>query len=102
MTLRQQTKLAEKLMQWHGGMHSGVYAVASVMWSYCERGDEYNPERERGHLEIALPKAIQELRNLKKDANFPEAVTAKDEQECNNLAAKLESILTKYNNLVRN
>jgi hypothetical protein len=88
-----QKKLALALIDWHGGMSSGLYAVGSCMLSDSEKGIRYSTDNHPGHLD-ALKRAISELRTLKEKANYPEAVTAKDERECNALAAKLEKYLT--------
>jgi hypothetical protein len=96
----QQLKLANKLLQWHGGQSSALYAVGSCMLSDSYKGRPYDPAAHRGHADTqdehgAVWRAIRELRNLRKDANFPEAVTPQGETECNALAAKLEKLYLK-------
>ena len=95
--LQQQRVLVDALFIWHGGQTSGVYAVASCMYSDLDRGQIYHPRNHHKHVTWALPNAIRELRNLKEDANFPEAVTPKDEAECNALADQLQQVLDKAN-----
>jgi hypothetical protein len=90
MTLKQQKRFALKLLDWHGGMHSGIYAVASCMLSDAEQGRKYETKNHRGHAE-AYVRALRELLFLKEKANFPESVTAKDSAECKELARKLAS-----------
>jgi len=93
-SIRLQKSLALSLLDWHGGQSSALYAVGSCMLSDAEYATEYRPERHRGHADTetesgALSRAILELRNLRKNANHPECVTAKDEAECRDLADKL-------------
>lgn len=75
-------ELALALLEWHGGQGSAVYAVGSSMLAAMNR-DQYIPSE-------LVQRAINELRHLKRDANFPEAVTERDEAECNDLAEKLQ------------
>lgn len=94
--IKTQKKLALSLLDWHGGQSSGLYAVGSCMLSDANDGREYVPALHRGHSEQpphALRMAISELRDLKKDAKFPEFVSREDETECNTLADKLETYL---------
>ena len=73
-------QLAEDLLQWHGGMGSGLYAVGSFLYGGRE------PEEKQ------IRRAIDELRNLRRDANFPECVTDDDMSECAALAERLEKL----------
>lgn len=72
--------LAERLLQWHGGMFSGLYSVGSCMLG----GHAVDPAQ--------VDRACSELRNLRLLANFPDCVTADDEAECNALADELERL----------
>lgn len=97
MILEQQIKFALKLLEWHGGQYSAVYAVGSCMLSDAQRGVAYTPANHRGHAGTAeetgaLRRACFELRALKRDANFPECVTPAMERECNALADKLTAL----------
>jgi len=89
MNLIEQKEFALKLMDWHGGMSSGVYAVSSCMYSDATQGKVYEPKNHYGH-EIAFNSAISELTQLKQRAKYPEAVTLNDVRECNQLATKLK------------
>lgn len=71
-------ELALRLMDWHGGMGSGLYAVGSNLYT------GYDPSIGD------VTRAISELRNLKRQANYPACVTPQDEVECNELADMLE------------
>lgn len=90
--MKTQKLLALKLLDWHGGQGSSLYAVGSCMLSAADRGIKYDPANFGGHLD-ALPKAIKELENMKKWASFPECVTPKNETECLNLAKRLKKYL---------
>lgn len=99
MKLRTQHKLALALLDWHSGQSSPLYAVSSCMLSDSMKGITYLPANHAGHAEDeakdsagALRMAIFELRGLKKNANFPEAVTPANEKDCNALADKLEKL----------
>jgi hypothetical protein len=92
MNIKAQKKLALALLEWHGGMSSGLYAVGSCMLSDSEKGVAYAFHRHHGH-ELAIGRAVAELREMKARANYPDAVSAKDEKECNGLADKLGSFL---------
>jgi hypothetical protein len=94
MKTTSQKKLALSLLDWHGGQGSSLYAVGSCMLSDADKGVKYVPTNHRGHADDgesagALQMAIVELKTLKTKANFPEAVTAKDERDCLALAQKL-------------
>jgi hypothetical protein len=94
ITIRAQKRLALALMDWHGGQASGLYAVGSCMLSGSYKGRRYVPTEILGHADNAeetgaVTRAISELRNLRKDANFPEKVTHMEERECNALANRL-------------
>lgn len=89
MNLTSQKKLSLALLEFHGGMSSGLYAVGSCMLSDSDKGREYSPDNHNGH-DAAIRRAVSELRDMKKDANFPECVTPKLEREANALASKLE------------
>lgn len=89
ITIVQQQRLALHLLEWHGGMSSGLYAVGSCMLSDSFSGRRYNPLNHKGHAEFALDAAIAELRNLRRDAKYPECVHPPQERECNDLADKL-------------
>ena len=93
ITIKSQLALSLALHDWHGGQSSAIYAVASCMLADSHRGWRYDPEKHRGHAgpSGALARTISELRNLRARDNYPEAVTAKDEKECNALASKLET-----------
>jgi hypothetical protein len=82
-------QLALDILEWHGGQGSSLYAVGSCMLAAAERGQKYNPENIRGHLN-ALPLAIRELKGMKAGANFPDCV---DQGECDKLAKRLEKYL---------
>lgn len=86
--LKVQKKLAARLLEWHGGMNSGLYAVGSCMLSASDRGMLYRTRNYRGHVE-AFERALGELTNLKRNAKHPEAVTLKDERDCARLHAQL-------------
>lgn len=92
--LADQKRLAMSLLDWHGGQSSAVYAVGSCMLSDSQRGIVYDPANHTAHTDDgeyrgAVRRAITELQNLRRDANFPEAVTPEAESECNALADKL-------------
>lgn len=96
-SIRLQKALALSLLDWHGGQLSALYAVGSCMLADSNYATEYDPANHRGHADTetehgAVWRAVRELRNLRANANYPEAVTAKDERECNSLAAQLESL----------
>jgi len=97
ITIKSQLALSLALHNWHGAQSSAVYAVASCMLADSHRGCRYDPEKHRGHAGTggALARAISELRNLRAYADFPEAVTAKDEKDCAALASKLETYFLK-------
>jgi len=95
--LRLQKMLALSLMDWHGGQLSALYAVGSCMLADADHCREYDPENHRGHADSetetgAVRRACFELRGLRKNANFPECVTKKEEAECNALADKLTGL----------
>lgn len=94
MRLANQHILANDLLAWHGGQSSGLYAVGSCMLSDCVYRRLYSPKNHYGH-ENAILRAIDELRKMKRDAKFPEAVRSSDERACNALANKLEAINAK-------
>lgn len=87
-----QKKLSLSLLEWHGGQGSSLYAVGSCMLSDSERGMKYEPKNHHGHPE-AIKRAILELRNVKKNAIFPECLTPQMEKEAENLAVKLEKFI---------
>lgn len=89
MTLHAQKKLSLALLEFHGGMSSGLYAVGSCMLSDSDKFRAYSPANHNGH-DAAIRRAVSELRDMKKDANFQECVTPKMEREANTLADKLE------------
>jgi hypothetical protein len=96
-SIRLQKMLALSLLDWHGGQSSALYAVGSCMLADANYSREYDPAAHCGHTDDgeyrgAVRRAITELRDLRKNANFPEAVTAKDESECNALADKLTGL----------
>jgi hypothetical protein len=82
------------LLDWHGGMGSGLYGVGSCMLSADERGDVYNPADYHGHADgsMAYLRAIRELREMKARAKYAECVTEEHESECNQLADLLETL----------
>ena len=95
--IQAQKVLALSLLDWHGGQTSALYAVGSCMLSDSNNAREYDPANHRGHTGSetetgAVRRACFELRGLRKNANYPEAVTAKDEAECNALADKLTGL----------
>jgi hypothetical protein len=97
VTIPAQKGLALSLLDWHGGQSSAVYAVGSCMLSDSNGGKTYDPANHRGHADGetetgAVRRACLELRGLRKNANFPEAVTKKGEAECNALADKLTGL----------
>jgi hypothetical protein len=81
--------LSLQLLDWHGGMSSGLYSVGSTMLSAANRKEDFD----RKSMQDQIKRAIYELRNLKRDANFPDCVTSKDERELAKLANKLEAFL---------
>lgn len=87
-----QKDLAERLLQWHGGQGSSLYAVGSTMLSLAHKGELYDPRKQIGHYDgvKAFETAIAELRGMKRNAQHPNAVTPQDEKQCNDLAAQLE------------
>ncbi len=94
---RRQEKLALTLLEWHGGGSSALYAVGSCMLADANNATEYDPSNHRGHADSdeetgAVRRAVFELRGLRKNANYPETVTAKMEGECNALADKLTGL----------
>lgn len=98
--MKAQKTFALKLLEFHGGQCSGLYAVGSCMLSDSERGVKYEPKNHRGHAESeemdtcgAVKNAIFELRGLRKYANFPECVKASDEKMAEKLAARLEKLI---------
>lgn len=60
----EQAELAERLLEWHGGQSSGLYAVGSCMLAEAERGRVYRPENHHGHADgvQAYAMAIADLR----------------------------------------
>ena len=95
--VRLQKKIALSLLDWHGGQASAVYAVGSCMLSDFHHEKAYDPANHRGHADSetetgAVRRACFELRGLRKYAKHPEAVTAKDEAECNALADELTGL----------
>lgn len=96
-SIRLQKALALSLLDWHGGQGSALYAVGSCMLADADYATEYDPANHRGHVDSetetgAVRRAGFELRGLRKNANYPEAVTAKEEAECNALADKLTGL----------
>lgn len=89
MTASSQKRLALALLEFHGGQSSGLYAVGSCMLSDSDKLRAYSPDNHHGHAE-AIRRAVSELRDMKKDANFPECVTPRMERDANALADKLE------------
>lgn len=86
--MKNQKQLALALLDYHGGQNSALYAIGSCMLSDSERAKKYEPKNHRGHSE-AINRAILELRDMKKTANFPECVTPEMEKEAEKLAQKL-------------
>lgn len=76
---------ALELLDWHGGQSSGLYSVGSTLLAYGKNGIK--------NMEPSIRRAISELRNLRRDANYPECVSAQDEQTCNALADRLQALL---------
>ncbi len=100
LPMKAQKSFALKLLEFHGGQCSGLYAVGSCMLSDSKRGAKYEPKNHRGHAESeeedtcgAVKNAIFELRGLRKHANFPECVKASDEKMAEKLAARLEKLI---------
>jgi hypothetical protein len=85
-------RLALQLLEWHGGQSSGLYSVGSTMLACCNSNAEFTANSEA--MQTSIRRAISELRNLKRDANYPECVTARDEKACNRLADRLETLLS--------
>jgi hypothetical protein len=56
-----QKDLALKLLDYHGGQSSALYAIGSCMLSDAERGKVYTPSNHHGHAN-AIQGAIDELR----------------------------------------
>lgn len=78
-------KLGAKLQEWHGGGGSGLYAVGSTLSATGKLPSDAS----------YVAAAIRELINLKKDANFPETVTAGDVQETKALATAIRMLQKK-------
>lgn len=100
MNLTQQKRFALALLEWHGGQNCPVYAVGSCMLSDSDRHLPYEPTNHRGHADTpeysgAVTRAALALRNLKRDANYPEAVTPAMERQANLLAARLAKLAEK-------
>ncbi len=96
-SIRLQKGLALSLLDWHGGQSSAVYAVGSCMLSDSNGGKTYDPANHHGHADSetetgAVRRACFELRGLRRDANYPEAVTKRMESTCNRLADKLTGL----------
>lgn len=89
-----QRQLALSLLDWHGGMGSGLYAVGSCMLSADEKGSVYDPADYHGHTDgsMAYLRAIRELREMKARSKYAECVTEEHEAECNELADALEAL----------
>ena len=67
--MKNQKNFALKLLDYHGGQFSALYAVGSCMLSDSEKGEKYNPANHRGHAcndEFcgAVKNAIFELRKF--------------------------------------
>jgi hypothetical protein len=99
-----QRNLSLRLLEWHGGQSSALYAVGSCMLSDSDKGRAYEPVNHQGHAQHvdedpekdtagAVSNACFELRTLKRFANFPEAVSESDEKTCRQLADRLKSYL---------
>lgn len=70
--------LGNRLLEWHGGINTGVYSVGSCLLASCPVSiDE-------------VIRAINELRNLKRHANFLDALDIEDELEASLLSNELE------------
>lgn len=100
LTITQQKTLSLRLLEWHGGQGSALYAVGSCMLFDSEKGIRYTPANHRGHAPDektdncgALRSAIISLQKMKERANYPECVTPTMEKECNALAEKLKLYL---------
>lgn len=74
-------RFALKLLLYHGGGGSGIYAVGSTLFV----GMTPDP--------IQVQRALDELRNPRKYAKFPELVTDKDIRAENALANRLERMM---------
>ena len=70
--------LGNRLLEWHGGMSTGCYSVGSMLLG------NFEPEINE------VIRAINELRNLRKHANFPDALDIEDELEASELSNELE------------
>lgn len=70
--------LGNRLLEWHGGMSSGLYSVGSMLLG------NFEPQTNE------VIRAINELRNLKRHANFPDALDIQDELEASELSNQLE------------
>lgn len=70
--------LGNRLLEWHGGMSSGLYSVGSMLL------ENFEPQIDE------VIRAINELRNLKRHANFPEALDIEDELQASELSNELE------------
>lgn len=90
--MKRQKTLALALLEFHGGMGSGLYAVGSCMLSDSDKGRVYSPGEHRGH-DVAIRRAVSELRDFRKDAKHPEAVRASDERAAARLADRLEKYI---------
>ena len=96
--LRRQTKLADALLQWHGGQDSALYAVGSTMLHCSEQARKiYRVWEHAGHETARVPsKALEELRELRQRANYPEALTDDDVVEAKLLADSLEKFFDEF------
>lgn len=93
--MKSQLKFALALLDFHSGQLSALYAVGSGMLSDAQKGSRYVTTRHKGHADDeenqgAVSRAIYELQGLRKNANYPEVITPRLEQQANRLAARLE------------
>lgn len=84
-------RLALQLLAWHGGQSSGLYSLGSTMLACATSNAEFNPNSEA--MQSSIRRSISELRNLKRDAKYPECVDSQAERQCNRLADRIETML---------
>ena len=70
--------LGNRLLEWHGGMSTGLYSVGNMLLG------NFEPQIDE------VIRAINELRNLKRHAKFPDALDTEDELEASELSNELE------------
>lgn len=94
--LANQRNFALRLMGWHGGQSSALYAVGSCMLADAERGEIYDPLNHRGHHPAnsehdlgALSRAVAELSRDSRDEEYRSSQRA----ELARLSKRLASLI---------